>query len=399
MSRRVVVIGGGASGLAAALAAAGCGAEVTVLERLPRVGKKILLTGSGRCNLGHTPLEAERYHGSFAHAFPILSAFDVQAFFAQLGLLTRTDAEGRMYPYSLTAASVLDALRLTAGARGAELRCGMQVTGLSRRGNRWTVCCGQDVFSADAVICAAGGAAAPSCGTDGSFYPILEQLGHRLVPAKPALCPVPVQSPVLRTLKGIRLRAEVSLMRNGKCMGSERGEVQFNEQTLSGICVFNLAREAEAGKTELVLNLLPEQQPDETQALLSQLLQMRTGLPAGDLLTGIVPKRVSEVLIRTAGGNPNAPAGTAAKHLHALTGLLHAWRFPVSGTAPFSQAQVTAGGVSGACITAGLESSVTPGLYFCGEIVDTDGDCGGYNLEWAWASGDLAGKHAAGEQG
>ena len=249
MSRAVIVVGGGASGLAAAIYAAEQGASVTLLERLPRVGKKILLTGNGRCNLGHEGFDPARYHGSLPQANAIMEQFDTKAFFRRFGLYTRTDTEGRIYPMSGTAASVLDALRFAAEQRGVRILCEMQVTALRQNGKRWTVTCGEKQFSADAVILAAGGAAAPSCGTDGSFYPILRKMGLRVAEPKPALCPVPTEPARVKALKGLRVRAAVSAMLGDKTLQTETGEVQFAEGALSGICVFNLSRfAAEYGK-------------------------------------------------------------------------------------------------------------------------------------------------------
>lgn len=399
MSRSVTVIGGGASGLAAAIAASAHGARVTVLERLPRVGKKLLLTGNGRCNLGHAGFDFSHYHGTLPQAERILSQFDVQAYFRRLGLYTRTDAEGRIYPMSNTAASVLDALRFAAAQRGVQTLCGQQVTGLSPRGGKWQIFCGDARFSADAVILAAGGSAAPSCGTDGNLLPMLQKMGYPVNPPRPALCPVPTDAARVKALKGMRVRAAVSAMADGRVLKTESGEVQFTEQALSGICIFNLSRlAAEYGaRMELSLDLLPDAASDAAKHLLHELMQQRGDLPAGDLLTGLLPKRVAETLIRQSGGAGHLPARElSAGTVQTLCALLRDWRFPVKGTAQFAQAQVTAGGIAGHCVTDTLESKLHRGLFFCGELLDLDGDCGGYNLTWSWASGETAGRAAAG---
>lgn len=389
MSGRVVVVGGGAAGLSAAIAAAENGNAVTVLERLPRVGKKLLLTGNGRCNLGHEGFDFSHYHGSVKQAERILADFDAKAYFRRFGLLTRTDSEGRIYPMSGTAASVLDALRFAAEQRGVQTRCEMQVTGLSPKNGRWTVLCGDTRFSADAVILAAGGAAAPNCGTDGSLYPILRKMGYPIVPPVPALCPVPTDPVRVRAMKGLRVRAAVSAVCGSKILKQETGEVQFTDSALSGICLFNLSRlAAEYGsRMEIALDLLPEIPVQETAALLDGLRGQRDHLPAGDLLTGLLPKRIAETCIKQCGGNCGEPASAlSAETVSRLTALLRDWRFPVTGTAKFAQAQVTAGGIAGECVTDTLESRLHKGLFFCGELLDLDGDCGGYNLTWAWAS-------------
>ena len=405
MTRRVAVIGGGASGLSAAIAAARAGAAVQILERLPRVGKKLLLTGNGRCNLSHTPLEFSHYHGTLPQAAQILAQFDAAEFFRSLGLMTRTDAEGRQYPYSMTAASVLDALRLTAGQSGVQTSCGCTVRQLLPDESGWCIRCetaeGITEYRADAVIAAAGGSAAPACGTDGSLLSLFAGLGHRIVKPLPALCPVPVQSPVLRALKGLRVRAAVSAVRNGSVLKSETGEVQFTEQALSGICVFNLSRLAAVHGRSLTLslNLLPEYSTEAVRTLLRSLYAQRSSLPAADLLTGLLPKRIGEVLLRQCGISPALRTSDAfaadSAAAESLAAVCQDWRFPVSGTASFAQAQVTAGGISGQSVTRTLASKSQKSLWFCGELLDIDGDCGGYNLAWAWSSGQTAGRNAA----
>lgn len=398
MSRSVIVVGGGASGLAAAVTAAENGAYVTLLERLPRVGKKILLTGNGRCNLGNRDSDFSHFHGTLPQAKQILSGFDPVRWFRQFGLLTRTDAEGRIYPMSGTAASVLDALRFAAAQRGVRMLCEKQVTGIRPKGDRWQVIAGNENFTADAVILCAGGSAAPNCGTDGNLLPMLRKMGYTVTEPRPALCPVLTDPAMVRALKGLRVKAKATALRGDQILKSESGEVQFTDQALSGICVFNLSRLAamHGSSLTLSLDLLPDLAPDETAALLDELLHLRGDLPGGELLTGLFPKRIGETLLRQSGGNCNAAASEiTADTLKMLRVLIHDLRFPVKGTASFSQAQVTAGGIAGQCVTKTLESKLHPGIWFCGELLDLDGDCGGFNLTWSWASGVCAGRSAA----
>lgn len=398
MNRSVIIIGGGASGLAAAIAAAEQGAFVTLLERLPRVGKKILLTGNGKCNLGNRNIDFTHYHGTLPQAKQILAGFHTEAWFRQFGLLTRTDSEGRIYPMSGTATSVLDALRFAAEQKGVRILCERQVTAITQKQNKWQVTAGGSVFSADALILAAGGSASPNCGTDGNLLPILRKMGYTIIEPRPSLCPVFTEPAMVRALKGLRVRAEVSAICGERILKTESGEVQFTEQALSGICVFNLSRLAamHGDRMQLSLNLLPSYSDEDTAALLAELLHQRSNLPASDLLTGLFPKRIGELLLRQAGGNLNAPASQIPPDTQQkLLALLHDLRFPVKGTASFAQAQVTAGGVAGQCVKQTLESKLHRGIWFCGELLDLDGDCGGYNLTWCWASGVTAGTSAA----
>lgn len=403
MKRTICIVGGGASGLSAAIASARMGAEVTILERQPRVGKKILLTGNGRCNLGHEGRDFSRYHGTFPQMRQILQRFDTEQFFRQLGLYVRTDSEGRMYPCSNAAASVLDALRMETNRLHVTERTDCMVTDLQpQKDGTWKVITADACIHADAVILAAGGSAAPSCGTDGNLLPLLKKLGHRIVEPLPALCPIPSDTARLRALKGMRVRARVSALVDGAVRGEETGEVQFTENALSGICLFNLSRLAaiHGKRMKLSLDLLPDlwQTEDKGLAELTELTQIRGEMPCGDLLTGLLPKRVAEVCMKQAVGTITASTADVFKDDEAkntLLRILHDWRFPVTGMGKFAQAQVTAGGVSGQSVTQTLCSKVQKNLYFCGELLDVDGDCGGYNLDWAWASGAWAGMHAA----
>lgn len=397
--KKVIVIGGGASGLAAAIAAAENGASVCILERLQRVGKKLLLTGNGKCNLSNITLSGDRYHGSVRYAH-ILHGFDAAQYFRDMGLLLRTDSEGRQYPMSMTAASVLDALRIRAEALNVRVFCEVTVTGLSHTEKGWCVHAADEEFHADAVILAAGGSAAPNLGTDGSLLPVLVHLGHKIIKPRPAVCAVISDAERLRPLKGVRVRAAVSAVRGGNLIKTERGEVQFNEDTLSGICVMNLSRLASlyGKRLTLRLDLVPEIPPQTLPEIIAMLIAQRGLLPASELLTGLLPKRVGERIVKETFGHLTTPAVELIPDTNAaerLCAALTAWEFPVLGTAGFDKAQVTAGGVAGECVTDTLESKITPGLYFCGEMLDLDGDCGGYNLAWAWASGTWAGRHCA----
>ncbi|MGN0647701.1 MAG: NAD(P)/FAD-dependent oxidoreductase [Oscillospiraceae bacterium] len=398
--KRILIVGGGASGLSAAITAAQQGAKVTVLERLPRVGKKILATGNGRCNLGHTGCDFSKYHGTVPQAKSILQRFDTQAFFASLGILTRTDAEGRMYPAANAASSVLDSLRLACARYNVTEICNTKLTALKQKGDTWVALCGEKTYTADAVILATGGAAAPNCGTDGNLLPMLQAMGHTVTHPLPALCPIPTDPALVRSLKGMRVQASASLLLQDTVCKTEIGEVQFTENALSGICIFNLSRLAAiyGNRARIALDLLPHHSMEEADALIQQWITLRAEDDAESLLIGLLPKRVSAVCIRQAmqknqGTVKSIFPDTMARKT--LLQLLKCWVFPVTGTATFAQAQVTAGGVSGQSITGTLESRLAKNLYLCGELLDIDGDCGGYNLDWAWASGCCAGKAAA----
>ncbi|MGI5970269.1 MAG: aminoacetone oxidase family FAD-binding enzyme [Oscillospiraceae bacterium] len=372
------IIGGGAAGLCAAIHAARLGAGVTILERLPRVGKKLLVTGSGRCNLGNLDPEP-RLNGSVSQAGNIVAGFDTVGFFRSVGLYCRPDNEGRLYPMSNQASSVLDALRQECNRLGVREECSFCVSEIEVGCEEFILRSeGGKSASCRRLIIAAGGRAAPAYGTDGLGLRLAESLGHSSTYLLPSLCPLPSGHRFLKMLAGQRVRAAVTALKNSIPVAFSKGEVQFTKDSLSGICVFDLAR---FSPDIISLDLLPEQSKDVT-SLLKILFDIR-GL-SEDALGGLFPKRVSAALMRESGGD-----------VFKLARLIKDWRFSVTEPSSWDKAQVTAGGIPGSEVTENLESKLIHGLYFCGEVLDADGPCGGYNLRWAWASGAVAGGKAA----
>lgn len=369
---RVAVIGGGAGGLAAAIAAAENGASVIIYERANRVGKKILKTGNGRCNLTHEPVTPEDYNHP-AFVAPVLAetgAAELREFFRTLGLWTVTDGEGRVYPRSDTASSVLDVLRLRCAALGVEERCSSEVTALGKRNGVWLLRFAEGGSAeADRVIVGSGG------GTK-----LASSLGVPYVPFSPILCPLKTALEPVRGLSGLRVRCTVTLRREGEILWREEGEVLFRDYGVSGIVILNMSRYARKGD-ELSLDLLPEW---EESALAAELLA-REAERGQESLTGIFHKRLGEALHRM------APAGGAE-----LAHTIKYYTIPVESAADTDNAQVTRGGAATDAFDAEtLECRDWDGLYMVGEALDIDGRCGGYNLHWAFASGLRAGRSAA----
>jgi predicted Rossmann fold flavoprotein len=371
----VAIVGAGASGLAAAMAAKQqTPGKVLLLERLVRVGKKILVTGNGRCNLGNVHAATHAYHNR-TFALPALRQWESAPYFRSLGLLLREDAEGRLYPRSNTAASVLDALRLGAARAGVEFCCGTAVQKITPTQNGF--CLNNERFAARRVIVAAGGCAAPAQGSDGSGLALLAQLGHHIVTPRPALVALRCQSPLLPMLKGLRCQATIALEQAGQWLHSASGEILFTEDGISGIAAMELSRWAAPGATA-ALDLLPELPHEQLRALLAEFSLLCPEQP----LLGLLPRRIGEAVIRQCAGGDLA---ISLKH----------FTFYVTGTRGFAHAQVTAGGADVAQFHAEtLESKLHRGLFACGEVLDVDGGCGGFNLQWAFASGQAAGQQA-----
>ena len=396
---KILILGGGASGLAAAIQAAEHG-QVTLLERQNRVGRKLLATGNGRCNLSNTGAGPERYHGAdpdFCRG--ALAAYPperVLEFFHGLGLRTVTEYGGRVYPRSDHASSVLDVLRLAAERRGVALRCGCSAERIERRGRGFRVLAGDERVDCDLLIAACGGCAGGKLGGVMDGYRLLGGLGHSRTALFPALTTLRCQSDYPKALKGIRVDCEVSLRQGGRRLAAERGDVLFTEPGLSGTAVFAVSRTAAAGGEGLTARL--DLFPEETREALTEDLRQRrerfAALPANEVLVGAVQSRLGMMLSKAAGISGGVAAGSLTDaQIQALAATLKGFDFPIRGVGGFEAAQVTAGGLNTKEFDANtMQSRLVPGLYACGELLDVDGDCGGFNLQWAWASGLLAGE-------
>ena len=397
----VIIIGAGASGMMAALTAAeNPNNRVILLERQQRAGRKLLATGNGRCNLTNTGAAIENYHGEDrGFAAPALEAFPPRAvldFFRALGLLTAEEYGGRVYPLSDSANSVLDVLRFHLEAKGVALRAAEPVREIRRDKQGFTVVTDTERLHADKLIVACGGAAGEKLGGVRDGYELLGALGHRRTALYPSLVQLLTASEYPRALKGVRADCALRLLAGETLIAESAGELQFTETGVSGPAVFDLSRAAATGGKGLVLaaDFLREHTADALAALLKRRRETLPALPAGDVLTGVVHNRLGRMLVKYAGLNAGIPLRELDdRALGTLADACRDFRLPVQGTEGFDKAQVTAGGVK----TSGfnpetLESWFVPGLFACGEVLDIDGDCGGYNLQWAWASGRLAGR-------
>jgi len=393
-----LIIGGGASGLAAACALARRGRRVVLLEKQDRVGRKLLSTGNGRCNLTNLKAGAENYQSGKQAARAALKAWPpkkVIGFFETLGIPCVTDEAKRVYPMSRQAASVLDALRLGCDEAGVETRTGFRVTALNMREGGFEAVSerGERVYGRCALVCT-GGLAAPKLGACGDGYRLLEGLGHTIVPCFPAIAALVTPPEPVRGLKGIRAEVEIALLCGGESLRSERGEVLFADSGVSGIAAMQLAHMVNValyvGKRCAVrLNFVPGL---DASALLRKRAADLPKRSLEDFLNGIVPKRLGQSLVKAAGLPLNAAAGSLSeKQIDALAGVLSGWTLPVTGTQDYDQAQVTGGGANLRDFDIRCMGSLyRDGLFAAGEVLDVDGDCGGFNLQWAWSSALLA---------
>ncbi len=394
---KTAIIGGGAAGLMAACLLARDGKPVVLLEKQNRVGRKLLSTGNGRCNLSNLNASEKDYYGDSAYIRAALKAFspeDAIDFFESIGVTCSPDEEGRVYPLSNQAAGVLDALRLCAVEHGCDIRTDFPVKSIRKKKQFIIEAEDGQQMMADRVIVACGGLAAPKIGGCSDGYRLLEAFGHKISPKLPAIAALKTDPEAVRALKGIRMQGEISLLSGGKVLRRERGEILFGDGSISGIAAMQLARrlnlELKKNRTCAArLNFLPGAAPDA----IAKRCRMLPERCMDDFLSGIVPKRLGQVLCKAAG---LAPLSILAKTLtpaqqDALQETLTGWTLPLKGSLGFDQAQVTCGGAELKDFDpATLESRLVPGLYAIGEVLNVDGDCGGFNLHWAWASAFLA---------
>ena len=394
------IIGAGASGMAAALAAAeNSEVQVVLMERQARVGRKLGATGNGRCNLTNLHAMEGGYHGDdSAFADAALRAFDVDAtlkWFSGLGLYTVAEESGRVYPYSDQANSVVDVLRFALEQPNIQLLTGYEVQKVKRTGSGFRVDGTEETIFCDRLIVACGGLAGTKLGGSMAGYKFLRSLGHRCTKLRPTL--VQLKSAWnTASLKGVRANCHAQILRNGALFSESTGELQFTEYGLSGPVIFEVSRDACQGTGDWTcrLDFLPDMAEETLCAELLRRKQIRWS--AEELLTGILHNRLGRVLTQAAG----IKGMRKITELHnaeitAVCAAVKGFEVPLTEPMGMDSAQVTAGGiVTDEFDPETMESKLVPGLYACGEVLDIDGDCGGYNLQWAWSSGRMAGLQA-----
>ena len=400
----VIIVGGGASGLVAAITAAREGANVTIVEQKDRVGKKILSTGNGRCNLTNEYMESHCFHGDdITIVSEILRQFGYQetlAFFEELGVLLKS-RQGYIYPISDQAGTILDVFCMGIKRLGIQVLLGETVTKISKTNKGFTVQTMKGTVIGDAVVLATGGKAAPALGSDGSGYTLAKSFGHKLSPVVPALVQLKGNGNYFKQISGVRTQAKVSLYAEGVFMCEDIGELQLTNYGISGIPVFQVSRYAAKALYEkksviAELDYLPTMSDDEFHTFFIHRLELPGEKHAEDFLIGVFHKKLIPVLLKTA-GSPLQISMNDVKEakLTKLVEICKHFQVEITDTNGFDQAQVCAGGVRVAEINPHtVESIYAEHLYLTGELLDIDGICGRYNLQWAWSTGYIAGKHA-----
>ena len=400
---RIGIIGGGAAGMAAALAASeNKDAQVILLERQARVGKKLSATGNGRCNLTNLHANEGGYHGedaSFAdYALKQYHVEETLRWFRSLGLFTVAEDSGRVYPYSDQANSVVDVLRFALERPNIRLETGFEVEKVKKNGSVFCIEGTGGNVECDKLIIACGGLAGTKLGGSMSGYKLLRSFGHKCTKLRPNLVQLKSSWPGAASLKGVRANCHAQILQNGELFAQSRGEIQFTEFGLSGPVIFEISRDVCQGRGDwsCKLDLLPE---IEENTLKTELIRRKkTNLPVSELLTGILHNRLGRVLTQSVGISGYVPVSQLEDYeIDAVCKAVKGFEVVLTEPMGMDAAQVTAGGiVTKEFDPETMESRLVPGLYACGEVLDIDGDCGGYNLQWAWSSGRLAGSHAGG---
>ena len=389
----IIIVGAGASGLAAAISAKRVNRKLNIaaLDAMPKVGKKILATGNGRCNLSNLNANVDSYtNPEFVSV--ALSEFPpekVIEFFRSIGLMCVADGEGRVYPMSNTASSALDALRTEAERLGVELICDSHVDRIEKKNGIFTV--GRLV--AKKIIICTGGCASPSQGSDGSGFDLLKSLGHHITAVYPGLVQLTTKENT-KSLKGMRVKANISLRQDSKSIDSAKGEVLFTDYGLSGISIMDISRSVKDGQYTCVIDTLPRCKANEADEFL---LSLNKEMPIENALSGMIPKALGRYILKRCGENSLSSLekigkGKIEKIIYTAKNL----GFTITGTMGFKNAQISIGGADVKEFDSKtMESKLVKGLFCAGEVLDTDSICGGFNLQWAWASGLLAGRCAA----
>ena len=396
----IAVIGGGASGLIAAISAKNENTDVTIYEKEKRVGRKILATGNGRCNMTNTTASYNDYHSlDIKFIYPTIERFWVDQtldFFENIGILWKEEDEGKVYPYSDTASAVLDVLRQKLEKSGVITECEFGVKKIKKQNNQFII---EDKNGnrkrADRVIIATGGMAGAQLGSDGSGYKILEGFGHKITKLYPSLVQIRTQTDTVKKLKGIKVNAKVSVGDKEKT-----GEVLFTDYGISGPPVFWLSSYIE-GEKEIALDIMPEYSYTDISDMITKRVNTLGDIPLEDFFVGMLNKRVSQALLKHIGVEPlsRLASSLSRKEIQAISSIIKNFKLQIKGTSTWNNAQVTKGGADVSQFNADtMESKLVKGLYCCGEVLDVDGDCGGYNLQWAWSSGYIAGIYASGRE-
>lgn len=404
MKTEIAVIGGGASGLMAAITAKKSGKEVVILERKDRILKKVLITGNGRCNITNVNANISNYFGkNISSVENILNKFtpqDTMDFFYGLGIVCNEENRGKVYPLSGQASSVVDALRFEAEKLGIKIETEFYVRKIEKDGFKFKIYSEErKKIEAGRVIIAAGGQSYPELGSNGSGFELAKELGHSVTKLSPSIVQLKTEKNQVKGLQGIKTDVAVTAYGDNKKICTYDGELLFTDYGISGNVVFNISFVMPLYKNvEFEIDFMEKFDYNELYEMLKERKKIMSHLTMENYFNGMINKKLGQFLSKVSGIEKlSKPVKDLSdSEIRKLCTVLKKYRVKILETTGFKNAQVTAGGVSlDEVNTETLESKIVKGLYFSGEVLDVYGECGGFNLQWAWASGYIAGENAA----
>lgn len=407
MKHDLIIIGGGASGIISAITAKDMGINVAIIEGNDRIGKKILATGNGRCNISNKNIDMKRYHSENSNFFEfVLKSFTVsntKNFFYNLGLPLIMLEDGKMFPMSLQSSSVIDILRLALKDRNIPVYLNSKVKDINYDKNKFNIfTINQKCFNCNKLIIATGGKSSPKTGSEGSGYALARSLGHNIIPPLPALVQLKLDYNHLKALSGVKFDGTVEIFVEGVSKRKEIGEILFTNYGISGPPILQISRIASCNlyskkNVNISIDMIPNINKEELEILLENHWGYFSYRSVHNSLIGIINKKIIPILLKEAKvSNIHKPCSDLEWYEKKnIINLLKNWTFNVIDTNSFNDAQITVGGIDTKEINPKtLESKIIKNLYFAGEVMDVDGDCGGFNLQWAWSSGFIAAKNA-----
>ena len=403
MNHDLIIIGGGASGILSAIMAKDFGLNVAIVESNNRIGKKLLTTGNGRCNISNKNISINRFHSENPDFInKILQNFslqDTEIFFNSLGINFIELDEGKLYPLSLQASSVLDILLLALEERDIPIYLNSKVTSIKKSRDNFYISMSSDMeIRSKSVLLATGGVSAPNTGSDGSGYLLAKNLGHTLIPPAPALVQLKLDYPRLKAISGVKFEGKATIVVNNKEITCEFGELLFTDYGISGPPILQLSRIASKAlqnksTVEIKIDMINNKSYDELKIMLENHWGTFSYRSLYNSFIGVIHKKIIPVLLKESKIiDMHKPCWEISwEDKENILNNLKNWSFTVIDTNGFKNSQVTAGGINTLEVNPStLESNILPGLYFAGEILDVDGDCGGFNLQWAWSSAAVA---------
>lgn len=405
MRHELIIVGGGAAGIMTAILAKDMGIDAAIVEGNDRIGKKLLTTGNGRCNITNKYISEDRYHSQNPEFYkPAINTFkvtDTTSFFTSIGLPLITLEEGKMYPMSLQASSVLDVMRFALADRAIPVYLNSKAKTISPNSKGFKIeTVKSEIYECSRVVIACGGKALASTGSDGSGYILAKSLGHKIITPIPALVQLKLEYKNLKALSGIKFNGAAEVMIDNHIERKEYGEILFTDYGISGPPILQLSRKASSALSKnkdvgLKIDIMCTMSEEELENFLEGHFACFSHRSIHDAFIGVINKKLIPIFLKEAGvDNIHKPCWDISyvekKNIY---GLLKNWTFKVIETNSFPNSQVTAGGIDTTDVDSEtMESKLVPNTYFVGEILDVDGDCGGFNLQWAWSSAYLAAK-------